>query len=452
MSSLPAALAALFLIWAAGFGATVWLSRSSLEIEWLELSALAWFLGTAVVSLALWLGSFLVRGAVLQGFVTLLCLALAFVGVVQMRRRSMTSKVALPKSRIEYALAGLIFIEIAVVFFLSLRHTLGWDGLLIWELKARFAWLNGGALPATYFADVARGFSHPEYPLFLSLNEMWLYLWMGEPNQYWIKLIFPIFYGAGMVLLARAAFVFTGKRRIGLLVASLFLFVPWIYGGPGGIVVGYVDVPLGFFYLGAIYFLVVLAKNNTPSALALFLAFNSVLPWIKREGMVLWLVLGICGAYTIWKRRGIYYALASFLPGLALILGFRFYLQVMHSPASLDFVPVSFTAFRSHLDRIGPIVRELAEEMSIASHWSLFWLIVILSLIAAAVRGRIRNAASLFAFVAAPLALYCSTYLFSAWPDYIAHIESSQPRLLIQLIPTSWLIVALALAPRNRAA
>ncbi len=128
-------------------------------------------------------------------------------------------------------------------------------------------------MPAAYFADVARGFSHPEYPLFLPMNEMWLYLWMGEPNQYWIKLIFSIFYGAGMVLLARAAFAFTGKRWIGLLVAALFLFVPWIYGGPGGIVVGYVDVPLGFFYLGAIYSLIVLVKK-TPAHRSLFLSHS----------------------------------------------------------------------------------------------------------------------------------------------------------------------------------
>lgn len=452
MNSLPAALAALLLIWAAGFGATVWLTRSSREIEWLELSALAWFFGTAVVSLTLWLVSFFARGLVLQIFVTLVCLALAISGVVQIRRRSMTSRLALPKSRIEYALAGLILIEIAIVFFLSLRHTLGWDGLLIWELKARFAWLNGGILPAAYFADVARGFSHPEYPLFLSLNEMWLYLWMGEPNQYWIKLIFPIFYGAGMVLLARAAFVFTGERWIGLLVAALFLFVPWIYGGPGGIVVGYVDVPLGFFYLGAIYSVVLVARTNTPSALALFIAFNSVLPWIKREGVILWLVAGIFGACAIWKRRGLLCAIASFVPGVALALGFRVYLHVMHAPASLDFVPVNFTTFRSHLDRVGPVLRELFEEMSIASHWSLFWSIVLLALVAAAARGQIRRCATLFTFMAVPLALYCSTYLFSAWPDYIGHIESSLPRLLIQLIPTAWLIIALALAPRNRTA
>ncbi len=124
----------------------------------------------------------------------------------------------------------------------------------------------------------------------------------------------------------------------------------------------------------------------------------------------------------------------------------------MHAPASLDFVPVSFTAFRSHLDRIAPVFRELVEEMSIASHWSLFWLIVLLALVAAATRGQIRRAAMLFGFMAAPLALYCSTYLFSAWPDYIGHIESSLPRLLIQLIPTAWLMIALALAPRNRTA
>ncbi|MEY2481293.1 MAG: hypothetical protein QOI04_2220 [Verrucomicrobiota bacterium] len=452
MSSLPAALAAILLIWAAGFGVAVRLLRGSREIEWLELSALAWFFGTAVVSLSLWLVSFVARGVVLQIFVTLICLALAVSAVAQMRRRANTFRFALPKSWIEFVLAGLLAVEIAVVFFLSLRHTLGWDGLLIWELKARLAWLNGGTLPAAYFADVARGFSHPEYPLFLPMNEMWLYLWMGEPNQYWIKLIFPIFYGAGMVLLARAAFVLTAKRWIGLLVASLFLFVPWIYGGPGGIVVGYVDVPLGFFYLGAIYSLVLLIEGNAQFSLAFFVAFNSILPWIKREGVILWLVAGIFGAVVIWKRRGLLLAIASLVPGAIVVLGFRFYLHVVQAAASLDFVPVSTTALGAHLDRIVPIFRELIQETCLTSHWSVLWMIVLLAFVAAAVRGQVQRGGMIFALIATPLAFYCSTYLFSAWPDYIGHIESSLPRLLIQLIPTAWLLIALALAPRNRSA
>jgi hypothetical protein len=79
-------------------------------------------------------------------------------------------------------------------------------------------------------------------------------------------------------------------------------------------------------------------------------------------------------------------------------------------------------------------------------------MIVLLAFVAAAVRGQVQRGGMIFALIATPLAFYCSTYLFSAWPDYIGHIESSLPRLLIQLIPTAWLLIALALAPRNRSA
>ena len=44
----------------------------------------------------------------------------------------------------EIFLGTIIVIEIAIVFYLSFVHTLGWDGLLNWEIKARYAFANGG--------------------------------------------------------------------------------------------------------------------------------------------------------------------------------------------------------------------------------------------------------------------------------------------------------------------
>src|SRR5207248_9608042 len=87
-----------------------------------------------------------------------------------------------------------VFLEIAIVFYLSFVHTLGWDGLLNWEIKAHYAFANGGVIPATYFSDSGRAFSHPEYPLAIPFTELWLYLWLGEADQLWAKTIFPIFY------------------------------------------------------------------------------------------------------------------------------------------------------------------------------------------------------------------------------------------------------------------
>jgi hypothetical protein len=44
-----------------------------------------------------------------------------------------------------------------------------------------------------------------------------------------------------------------------------------------------------------------------------------------------------------------------------------------------------------------------------------------------------------------PIVLYCATYLFSNWPNYIAHVTSSLPRLLMQMVPTTLLAIATVL-------
>ena len=187
-------LGAMFTILAAGFGITLLLARKRLTTY--EHFALAWLLGTAVVSLALWLGGFFARGLALQVFVSATCLSLGAIGITQWRRLTPVA----PRSRTP---AEIIFIvifalELMSILWLSLQHTLGWDGLTVWELKARYGFLNGGALPAGYFSDTSRWFSHPEYPLLLPLTETWFYMWFGDCDQFWIKLIFPIWYAAAM--------------------------------------------------------------------------------------------------------------------------------------------------------------------------------------------------------------------------------------------------------------
>ena len=73
-------------------------------------------------------------------------------------------------------LGGVILVEIAILIFVSFKHTLGWDGLFNWEIKARYAFLSRGTIPAAYYSSAGRVFSHPEYPLTVPLTEVWLYL------------------------------------------------------------------------------------------------------------------------------------------------------------------------------------------------------------------------------------------------------------------------------------
>jgi hypothetical protein len=451
MNSVAQVLAALLTIFAAGFGVSMLLMRKSKVIAAAELGATSWLLGTAVVSMMLWLFGLMVRGATLQIVTAALCLALAVIGYLVLRASKPRFDVSLPSSSAARALTLLLCLTCATLAYLCLQDPLGWDGLLVWELKARYAYLNGGALPATYFTDAARSYSHPEYPLLLPLTECWLYMWIGDADQFWVKIIFPIFFVAGAILLTRAGNEFSGRRWAGALVAVLFTLIPFMTSRVGGIVVGYADLPLSLFYLAAVYYLAVFLRSNSTTALALFVSFASVLPWLKREGAILWLVAGALGAIAIWRQRGVRSAVVSLLPGAIIIIGWQFFLHQMQTPPARDFLPMNLTTVVSNLNRVRPILTDLIDELMRTSHWSLFWLALISAFVALAMRQRNQQAALLAICVLVPIAIYCTTYLFSAWPEFRAHIATSLSRLLLQVVPVGWLAIAFALAPPSSA-
>ena len=447
MSALGLA-AALLTIFGAGFGATALLPRSARPIAADELAALSWLLGTFVVSIILWLLGFAMRGIALQLSVTTICLLLAGAGTLRMRAGAITFRSGWPENLIERLLFGLLWLECGAAFYLSLTYSLGWDGLLIWEFKARCAFLNGGVIPASYFSDLARLHTHLEYPLSLPLTYAWIYLWLGECDQFWIKVIPPIFYCAGMLMLARAAAELTRVRSLGLLVAILFFYVPFIRGTAAAIG-GYADVPLSFLYLTAVYFLLLFLRDNSERSLVAFVVIAAALPWMKREGAMLWLIVAGCGAWIVWWRRGVRLALVSLLPGICIIAAWRLFLWRMHAPAPTDFVPVSLAVFALHLDRLLAAGEALLQTMLWTDRWSWFWYVAIGGFICTAWRQRSGQTLVLLICFVAPIAAYCATYVFSTWPEYLRHVHTSLPRLLLHVIPLAWLAVAYALKPRE---
>src|SRR5229473_7577902 len=214
-------LAAYFTLFSAGLGITLLIFRGAPRINILECCCLSWLFGAGAVSIALWICGIFLSGFALQITVASLCILFVALGWRAIRHPG--SKFALPSPTgwLEWFLAALLLAEIALVLFVSCKHTLGWDGLLVWEIKARYAFLNGGVIPAGYYSNPGRAFSHKEYPLGIPLTELWLYLWMGEPHQFWVKIIFPMFYAACAPLLALLVSRLSGKRWVGLLTAAL---------------------------------------------------------------------------------------------------------------------------------------------------------------------------------------------------------------------------------------
>jgi hypothetical protein len=436
--------AALMTIGMSGFGATALLVRHRLTI-W-ENFALAWLFGTAAVSLSLWIGGFFLRGIALQAGVTVVCIMLGLIGFRRWQRSSPVHRI--DSTRAETVFIALFVIEFILMFWISFQRTLGWDGLLIWEIKARYAFLNGGVLPVSFFSDVSRSFSHPHYPLLLPLTETWFYLWIGNCDQFWIKLIFPFWLGAAMSILLVAARELSGSRLVGWMIALLFPLIPCVHDRPGGFLVGYADAPLGAIYLAAVFYLLRFIRNRSCDAMALFIALAVTLLWVKVEGVVLWSTISVCGAAAILqKQKGWIVAGLSFLPGLCLIAVWKIFLSGVHVLPPQDFVSPSLQVLLRNIDRTRGILHGLFSQVIGWREWDIFWLLVTMAIISLLVRVRDARAMALAWLLTVPLVCYCIVYFFSTLPDYIWHIETSVRRLLIHLAPTAALLIALALGP-----
>jgi hypothetical protein len=430
---------------AAGYGVLSLLVRGTMRLGFTEQIALSWLLGTGAVSLLLWIFGFFVNWALLPGLVSIVCFALGLFGwkhriPFQLRRSHQSS---------EIFLSVIVVIEIAIVFYLAFVHTLGWDGLLNWEIKARYAFVNGGVLPAIYFSDSGRAFSHPEYPLAIPFTELWLYLWLGQPDQFWAKTIFPIFYLVGTFLLTALGARLTGRTWMGLLLAAFLFFIPQVTVEVGSAIAGYVDFPLSVFYLAAIGFLLCAIRQNNDTFFRLYAACLALLPWVKRDGLILWVVAALCGLFAILRTKKSFAYLLLLLPGLLVIVSWRLYLSLLHTTASSEFLPVTIATFGSHFYRVGPLLLALLQELMNFHVWSLFWIVVAVASVY--LLRRLRDPENLILLTAlfVPMGLYLSVYVFSNWPDYLDHVGLSISRLLMHVAPVGLLIAVLAVFSRR---
>src|SRR5262249_9643637 len=139
--------------------------------------------------------------------------------------------------------------------------------------------------------------------------------------------------------------------------------------------------------------------------------------------------------------------LAQFLiavaPGLLVIFGWRLYLKLVHISLPSDFARPSLSLLRENAGRMGEILAILLAEMSETEDWSIFWLLTAVALVYLSASRKLEKLA-LASAVIVPALLYALIYLFSTWPSYSAHMTSSFPRLVLQVMPTGWLAIGLA--------
>ena len=449
MDLLLSALALLIALFG-GLGVTCLLAPPRIVKDGVECLGLAILFGAALVSLASFVFGFVVSGLALRLAVTAVCLGLGGIGIGWRCRQSPPVTLAPGGRPGSLAFAGLLLGQAWLVTLASLNQRLGWDGLFVWDIKARAVCLNQGMLPLDLFSDRSRLMLHPYYPLLLPLNEAWLYGWLGRCDQSWAKLIPPLFYLAAVGLLYAAGTRLGGHWLNGLTAAGLLFFVPQVTTGATGVTSGNADFPLAVVYLGAVVYLCDYYGTGDRAAARLVGALGALLPWVKSEGIILWLAVAALAALAAGRRRDWQALAVSVLPG-ALVVGlWRLFLRLADAPPTRDFLPVTLETLRANTNRARPILEAVVAQMGNVDLWGYIWPGGLVIAALGVLYFRRREYIVLALAVILPLLCYSAIYLFTALP-LAWHLSHSLDRLMLHLSLVVVLIVGLAV-PRLGAA
>jgi hypothetical protein len=438
-------LMAVLTVLSAGLGVTLALWRRSSAIMAEELFAWSWLLGAGVVSMLLALGGTVLSGVALVAVVTIIALAGGVYGGMRLRRGVCVETGLAGAAGWEKWVSLLALVPVGYFAWATFRDAMVWDGLFIWEAKARHAFLAGGSLPASYFTDATRVRFHPIYPLYLPFTELWVYLWAGDCDQTAVKTIFVIFYAAAMALLWTSVKRFTGRPWIATVTALLPLFVPYMADHGLGLVQGYADFILGTVYFAGVSALLAWRIKGEEGAWPIAVACAALLPWIKQEWQILLPSLGVLAllaaakdGWRAWKRMLLFAA-----PAVVVVVGWALALRMLNVTEESTFLPKTVQNLVAGLPRLGTIFSRMGHHFALLKNWSVLWFVVPAALLSLACRRR-REAPWLALALLVPLVLDLLPFIFTNI-DLVFHITTSVDRLYLQISLVAVLVLGLAL-------
>jgi hypothetical protein len=410
--------------------------RPSRAVSRLEIFGLSLLLGAGALSVILFVASQWLRGFALLATTATIALGLGVSGWRQLRAAQWE---ALPGSR---ALLAALVPLLVIIGWQATNHPLTADGLFNFEIRAQIAAAHGGHLPHAFFSDASRVWMHQSYPLFLPSLQTWIYLVLGGVEQGWGQLLSLHFVAAAAILLYAGITRLTGAAGRGGVAVGLLLLLPTAMFLPGGATSLWADFPLAVVFLAAVLAIAEFAAHSR--GLALCAVWLALLPWVKREGLVLAAVLGLALLCIGWRRRSWRATAFALLPLLGVVVGWRIFLTAVHASGDRDFLPLSLATALGNLDRLPLIALALGRELLTWERWSLLWPAALLAFL------RIARAPALVAWrwlapvSALLLAIYSGIYLLSAWENYALHIVTSLPRLLLPVAMAALIGVAVA--------
>jgi hypothetical protein len=342
-----------------------------------------------------------------------------------------------------------------------------WDAFAIWNLKARFFYLESGEHWLRAFSETI-SWSHTDYPLMLPLSvaRLWTY---GAGADQAIPALLGVFFALLIGALLFGAVASFRGRPMGFLAVLALLATPSFMGQ---VVWQLADIPMSYFLAAALALVVTSRRQGEASSGLLVVAgvLAGSAAWTKNEGLLFALAIALgliladgMQAYRRANRtpqngdgrdgRALYMSLGSalfFVIGLALPLAVLLSMKFMvggENDLATDFTVDSLGRIFV-LARHGEILVSFARTLLILTGVPL--LVLIVGLCSWAAFGkRIREKPPLFPALIA-IALQLSGYYFVflvTERDLVWHLDTSNLRLFVQLWPSVLLLVFLGLPP-----
>ncbi len=336
-----------------------------------------------------------------------------------------------------------------------------WDERAIFGLKAIVIYQDGTLLSdSLHDPDFVQ--YHPKYPLLIPLIEAHFYLLMGEVNDRWSKVMFPLLY-VGMILtfygvLARATSQLPRTCLFTIMLATVPVMVPWEYG----FISGQADGPVACFHLVAILylwsFLKSVSENNperpvkqTGSICTLIIAglATGLAIFTKDEGIALFLVdlIALLIVTLVYFRNRLVFAGASILQftlTVAILVAPWFYYRTQ-LPSTMEMTYFSRMQISTSSEGIASLqwaIQHLLRRMFIeAWEWGLQWWGLVASCIAFPLQAIRAYQLFLLLDILGALAALILAGIIAPTPVE-EHIGGSSHRFLIQISGTAVLFIA----------
>lgn len=308
-----------------------------------------------------------------------------------------------------------------------------WDAIASWYLGGKAFFLDQAVLPSFYKYVV---YDYPPFMHFILSN---VNFFQSKFNDTSSLLLYYLFYPSTLIV-----FFFMLREHLNVLKSLLFTFllasVQNFTRHAFGSDIGNADLPLSYFMLLSIYFML---KYKTTLKLS-FLLFSLIsfvsCALIKNDGIPF--ALGGYFILLIYNVKNKYYKRTLLLPIVLLPLVYWRVFSVMNG------LPGSYLNFADpHINRLGIIFTYFVSETLNFQRWNFAWIFVYLSFF------YIRNKINIEILYLILLQLFSYAYVYMVTPiPVVSHILNSFDRLLLQILPVClyFSIILVFISHRNR--